>query len=142
MGNYNKSNTIGHKKRVLCNGGFIDGLFLVNEELRKRGKKEAIGFEKDLKAAQRNHNRIRFFDKDNKTVWLPDEVYKKINLQFIKMGALDVGRQEYPSLLASGNCVNFNTWVQKKKQQMQNIYSNFVNALHPLNISSISLFSG
>ncbi|MBQ9732529.1 MAG: hypothetical protein IJV97_05550 [Alphaproteobacteria bacterium] len=129
MSNRDKLSTIGHKKRVLCNGGFMDGLFMVNQELRKRGKKEAIGFEKDLKAAQHNHNRIRFFDKDNQTVWLPDDMYKKINLQFIKMGAMEIGRQEYPKLLATGNCKSFEEWLQEKKQQIRKICSNFVSNL-------------
>ena len=120
---------IGSKRNVLCNGGFMDGLCAVNAELRKKRKKEAIGFEKDLKAAQRGHNRIRFFDADNKTVWLPDEMYKKVNLSFIRMGAINVGRQEYPKLLASGNCKSLKTWLQKKKQQFQTACSHFMRAL-------------
>lgn len=129
MSENNNSKVIGSKKKVLCNGGFMDGLSLVNKELRKRGKKEAIGFEKDLEAAKQNHNRIRFFDKDNKTVWLPDDLYKKINLEFIKMGAMDIGRQEYPKVLASGNCRNIGEWLKQKKQQAQKICSNFIKSL-------------
>lgn len=119
--------SLGSKKQVLCNGGFKDRLLDINKILKEEGKKEAIGFEKDLKAAQRGHNRVRFFDKDNHTVWLPDKVYKKINLEFIRMGAINIGRQDYSQFLASGNCVSLKSWLQKKKQQMQTACRAFMN---------------
>ncbi len=98
-----------------CNGGFLDTIDFINGELAKEDKeKRVIGFERDRK----NSNRIRFFDKNNRTVWLSDNFYKKMNIAVIRMGGLKAGRVESNRWkeIASGQCSVFDRFNMKFNQ--------------------------
>lgn len=111
-----------------CNGGFLDTMDLVNEKLKKMNKPLAIGFEKD----KRHKGRLRFFDKNNNTVWLPDDFYKKINWELIKMGAMNVGRRESNKWrqIATGHYTDGHLWlsmkIKEKTQQLKNSIKKFL----------------
>lgn len=88
------------EKRPTSRGGFFDFMMLINHEQEKQGKPVAIGFECD----KEHKGHIRFFDKDNKTLWFDDKFYRDANKELIRMGALRLGRYEshYWKRIASG----------------------------------------
>ena len=78
------------RNQHVCNGGFFDMFNALNAQRQEQGKSLIIGFEQDKK----NKRHIRFFDKNNRTVWLDDKDYKRINIEMIRMGALKIGYYE------------------------------------------------
>ncbi len=110
------------KNDIHCNGGFLDMMDFVNSELQKLGKEPAIGFERD----KQHQNRIRFFDKNNKTVWLPDRLYKRINIDLIKMGALKIDRRisNRWKQIATGNYTDLSLKIEMKCRQLKQSIKN------------------
>lgn len=98
-------------------GGHVDILSYVNHNIEKYNEKYhtdkpyAIGFEVD----EKNKNRIRFFDDDGKTVWLPDKMYENLNKTMIKNRSF---RERYVSeswkQIASGNYTDIALLIQQK----------------------------
>lgn len=69
---------------------FVHDMEIVNDYLKKSQKPLAVGFERN----QDHPDQVRFFDKDNKTVFLPDELYREERDVIMKSGALRKGRLE------------------------------------------------
>ena len=88
-----------------------------NEKYNK-SKPYAIGFEVD----KEHKDRMRFFDNNGKTVWLPDKLYKDINKIMMKS---DSYRTTYVSLhwekIASGTYVDVSREVQKRFKALKNM---------------------
>ena len=73
-----------------CNGGIIDTIYAINSKLKDKYHRPetVVGFEK----SEKGNNNLRFFDKDEKTIWLPQELYDKYNKYLVKNGALNKGK--------------------------------------------------
>ena len=76
------------KKQI--NGGLIDAISSINKELKEKyhRSEKVFGFEKSQKG---KHN-LRFFDKEEKTIWLPQDLYDKYNRYLVENGALEKGK--------------------------------------------------
>ena len=77
-------------ERKNCNGGIIDAVYAINDELKNKyhRQEKVAGFEK----SKEGYKKLRFFDKDEKTIWLPEELYNKYNDYLVKNGALERGK--------------------------------------------------
>lgn len=77
-------------ERRKCNGGIIDAVYAINDELKNKyhRQEKVAGFEK----SREGYNKLRFFDEDEKTIWLPDELYSKYNDYLVKNGAMERGK--------------------------------------------------
>jgi len=98
-------------------GGHLDMLSYVNDNISKynekynQNKPYAIGFEVDKKG--KDH--IRFFDNDGKTVWLPDDMYSKLNDIMMKDKFYRITYvSEYWKQIASGHYTSVNLMMRQK----------------------------
>lgn len=98
-------------------GGHFDTISYVNSSIdaynEKYHKKKsyAIGFEVDKK----HKNRIRFFDKDGETVWLPDKFYEKLNSYMMKNNMFKVTYiSNHWKQIATGNYTDRFLQVEQK----------------------------
>ena len=64
---------------------------VINLYLKKANKPICVGFERNTE----HPTQIRFFDKDNKTVFLPDDMYRHNRRLIIQSGLLGRGRMEF-----------------------------------------------
>ena len=76
------------KKQI--NGGLIDAISSINKELKEKyhRSEKVFGFEK----SQKGKRNLRFFDKEEKTIWLPQDLYDKYNRYLVENGALERGK--------------------------------------------------
>ena len=76
--------------KKFCNGGMIDAVFAINKKLKDKynSKEKVVGFEKSEKGSRN----LRFFDENEKTVWLPQELYDEYNDYLVNNGALEAGK--------------------------------------------------
>ncbi len=96
-------------KQSHINGGLADAIYAINNELKNRKiDKKVFGFEK----SKEGYKKLRFFNKDNETIWLPKDLYDTYNSFLVKNGALEMGRKEFQE--PKSNFATIYSMFQKK----------------------------
>lgn len=120
--------------RDKMSGAHFDTLSCVNHNIEEYNKKYnknkqyAIGVERDKK----NKNRVRFFDKNNETVWLPDRLYNTLNRYLIKNRLVN---EQYISgywqQIATGKYTDIDLAIRQKLKNINNqIVAGFKKLFH------------
>ena len=95
-----------------CNGGFIDTIDAINKCLSEKYHRtdKVFGFERSKKGDKN----LRFFDREEKTIWLPDELYDQYNKYLIKIGALEKGK-----FVTKDRDCSFSDFVKKLRDRIR-----------------------